>query len=170
VYGGPGADLIACGAGADIAFADATDKVAKDCETVRGLPAKPPAPPPPPPPPLVKPGHYASVGDNVSFDVAADGVTMSNLSVVRIVTPCQPPGLRLVVPVAVTSSITIQPDKTFAVDFQAATGLMPKLSIRGAFDGTGNVSGTLSIHVSADLGAHYECDSGAIAWTASLQQ
>jgi Ca2+-binding RTX toxin-like protein len=36
--GGPGADVLACGPGHDTALADAADKVAADCETVRGLP------------------------------------------------------------------------------------------------------------------------------------
>ena len=42
LVGGPGADTLVCGPGRDQAMADAKDKVAKDCEVVKGLP-KPPA-------------------------------------------------------------------------------------------------------------------------------
>jgi hypothetical protein len=42
LVGGPGADTLVCGPGRDQATADAKDKVAKDCEVVRGLP-KPPS-------------------------------------------------------------------------------------------------------------------------------
>jgi Calx-beta domain/RTX calcium-binding nonapeptide repeat (4 copies) len=41
LVGGPGADMLLCGPGRDQATADPKDKVAKDCEVVRGLP-KPP--------------------------------------------------------------------------------------------------------------------------------
>ena len=36
--GGPGADTIVCGAGVDTVLADAADKIAADCENVKGLP------------------------------------------------------------------------------------------------------------------------------------
>jgi hypothetical protein len=42
--GGQGADRIACGAGVDTVHADKSDKVADDCEVVKGLPAPPPPP------------------------------------------------------------------------------------------------------------------------------
>lgn len=38
LVGGPGADTVVCGAGVDMVVADATDKVAADCEKVTGLP------------------------------------------------------------------------------------------------------------------------------------
>jgi hypothetical protein len=38
ITGGPGADTIVCGPGRDLAAADATDKIAADCETVQGVP------------------------------------------------------------------------------------------------------------------------------------
>ena len=38
VVGGPGADKLACGPGRDTAMADAQDKPAADCETIKGLP------------------------------------------------------------------------------------------------------------------------------------
>lgn len=38
VVGGPGADKLQCGPGRDTAMADARDKPAADCETIKGLP------------------------------------------------------------------------------------------------------------------------------------
>jgi hypothetical protein len=52
--GGVGADTLQCGPGRDTAIRDVPDKVARDCEVVRGpkpVPPPPPSPPPPPPPP-----------------------------------------------------------------------------------------------------------------------
>jgi hypothetical protein len=54
LVGGVGADTLQCGPGRDTAIRDVPDKVAKDCEVVRGpkpVPPPPPTPPPPPPPP-----------------------------------------------------------------------------------------------------------------------
>ena len=70
LVGGPGADRLSCGAGRDTARGDARDKIAADCEVVKGVPttqpppATPPPPTPPPPPPTppyvgpVAPGSY----------------------------------------------------------------------------------------------------------------
>lgn len=44
-YPGPGIDTISCGAGVDRVFADAKDRVTRDCEVV----TRPTVPPPPPP-------------------------------------------------------------------------------------------------------------------------
>jgi hypothetical protein len=44
LVGGPGADRLSCGAGRDIARGDARDRIAADCEVVKGVPT-PPAPP-----------------------------------------------------------------------------------------------------------------------------
>jgi pimeloyl-ACP methyl ester carboxylesterase len=53
--GGRGTDRLRCGPGRDTANADRRDRVAKDCEVVKGIPK-----PPPPPPPL--PGRKIDVG------------------------------------------------------------------------------------------------------------
>jgi hypothetical protein len=57
--GGRGTDRLMCGPGRDTANSDRSDRVAKDCESVKGIP-KPPPPPPPPPSPL--PGQKIDVG------------------------------------------------------------------------------------------------------------
>jgi pimeloyl-ACP methyl ester carboxylesterase len=56
--GGRGADTLKCGRGRDRANADRSDKVAKDCEVVKGITK----PPPPPPPPPRFPGQRIDVG------------------------------------------------------------------------------------------------------------
>lgn len=58
LVGGPGADALACGGGRDTAIADPRDRVATDCEVVKGLP-KPPLPQPPTAP---LPGQKIDVG------------------------------------------------------------------------------------------------------------
>ena len=64
LVGGGGADTLRCGPGRDTATRDVRDKVASDCEVVRGPkpvpPAPPPAPAPPPPPPPPAPGAPAT--------------------------------------------------------------------------------------------------------------
>ena len=42
LVGGPGADKLSCGAGQDTARGDAKDKIAADCEVVKGVPAADP--------------------------------------------------------------------------------------------------------------------------------
>ena len=58
--GGRGADRLECGRGRDRANADRSDRVAKDCEVIRGI-TRPPPPPPLPPPPT-RPGRKIDVG------------------------------------------------------------------------------------------------------------
>ena len=61
LVGGPGTDTLACGGGRDTANADASDRVATDCEVVTGIAESPP-PPVPPPPPAPLPGQKIDVG------------------------------------------------------------------------------------------------------------
>jgi hypothetical protein len=51
LVGGIGADTLRCGPGRDTAIRDLPDRVARDCEVVRGPRPTPPPPPPPPTPP-----------------------------------------------------------------------------------------------------------------------
>jgi Ca2+-binding RTX toxin-like protein len=64
LVGGAGADTLRCGAGRDRVTRDVSDRVAADCEVVRGpqpAPPQPPHPPqPPPPPPPPSPGASAN--------------------------------------------------------------------------------------------------------------
>lgn len=55
LVGGRGADTLRCGSGRDTAIRDVQDRVARDCEIVRGPKPAPPPPPPLPPPPAPPP-------------------------------------------------------------------------------------------------------------------
>jgi lysophospholipase L1-like esterase len=68
LVGGVGADVLRCGPGRDTAVRDVPDKVASDCEVVRGPRPVPPAPPSPPPPAV---GLYVAVGDSIAVGVGA---------------------------------------------------------------------------------------------------
>lgn len=56
--GGPGSDRLSCGPGRDTANADAKDRVGSDCESVKGIPKRPPPPPPPLPGKKIDVGGY----------------------------------------------------------------------------------------------------------------
>jgi pimeloyl-ACP methyl ester carboxylesterase len=58
--GGRGADRLKCGRGRDRANADRRDRVAKDCEVLKGITKRPPPPPVAPPP--ARPGRKIDVG------------------------------------------------------------------------------------------------------------
>ncbi len=158
ITGGSGADRIACGGGDDVVFADASDKVANDCETVKGLA---------PPPPLVTPGHYAALGDFLTFDVSTDGMSVLNFFV-RANTPCEPPTLFLFLPLTVSDAIPIKPDRSFETTAAIAKPPGTTLAVNGSFDNAGNASGTVTIHASLDVGKHYECN-GTLPWIATLK-
>ncbi len=55
LVGGAGADTLRCGPGRDSVTRDAEDRVANDCEVVRGPKPAPPSPVPPGPPPVPPP-------------------------------------------------------------------------------------------------------------------
>ncbi len=131
----------------------------------------PPPPLPPPPPPLATPGHYASDGGILSFDVGADGRTITNVVEVRILLGCQPPNVRITAPVSAPGPFPIQEDKSFSVDYSNPTGTgKPHLTVSGTFDAAGNASGTLTIQASLDIGTqHYDCGGSPFAWTATRQ-
>ena len=59
LVGGVGADALRCGPGRDTAVRDMPDKVATDCEVVRGPRPGPPPPPPEPSPPPAPPAPGA---------------------------------------------------------------------------------------------------------------
>jgi hemolysin type calcium-binding protein len=76
LVGGAGADTLRCGTGRDTATRDKRDKVARDCEVVRG-PASdsPPTPTPAPPPPSAPPVPGASATYVFGPEVTSAGQT-----------------------------------------------------------------------------------------------
>jgi Ca2+-binding RTX toxin-like protein len=182
LVGGPGADTLSCGPGNDTARGDAKDKIAKDCEIVKGVPttSPPPSTPPPtaPPPPAVTPvtpGSYKGLldGNFVFFDVTSD----------RVVTGFRSNYIRedcnnnLYIYGTVdwgTSRFPITADGSFSAS-STGSGTVDNApatfthSLTGHFDGT-NVTGTYAASAQFDYqGAHYVCTSGTKTWTATLQ-
>jgi hypothetical protein len=77
------------------------------------------------------------------------------------------------VPIALTTNLTFSLSGTFVINI-IGTPSIPNanatVNINGAFDASGNVSGTLEVHVSGNdtNGTHYECDSGAVSFSGKL--
>jgi hypothetical protein len=182
LVGGPGADRLSCGAGQDTARGDAQDKVAADCEIVKGVPpTEPPAPPAPPPPPQPPPatpvtsGSYKGLldGNFVFFDITSD----------RMVTGFRSNYLRedcngnLYIygtldwgtsrfPIAADGTFSVSGTGTGTVDNGPATFTD---SVSGKVDGTtvtGTVTGTADFTYQ---GTRYQCSSGVKSYTATLQ-
>jgi Ca2+-binding RTX toxin-like protein len=181
VVGGPGADALSCGSGQDMARGDAQDKVAKDCEIVRGVPApEPPAPPPLPPPPApppaapVTPGSYQGLldGNYIFFDVRPDR-TIANFRSNYIQENCDQGGYvygtvnwgPTAYPISADGSFSFSARGEGTIDDAPATFID---EVTGRFDGTA-VTGTYTGSSEFDYdGTHFKCTSGARTWTASL--
>lgn len=124
------------------------------------------------PPGLVPNGHYTgttSQGEAVSFTAMADGLHLTSLSITGDMT-CSPNGTVSFTTTA--SSVTVALSGIFDL-----TGTGPitqtgyagswSASMHGVFAATGLVSGTYQAHVSLSVPGAYECDTGAVTWTAS---
>jgi Calx-beta domain/RTX calcium-binding nonapeptide repeat (4 copies) len=114
------------------------------------------------------PGHYngpITSGGNIDFDVAADGHTVSGLTMLLHVSCDNPAGSGLY-SLGWTSTPTIRPDLTFD-----ASGSGPGITValQGKFDPTTNTAtGSLHVHIGYDDGgSHFECDTGDTKWTAA---
>lgn len=151
--GGPGADVIQCGPGRDLVYADASDRVAKNCEVVHRGPV------PLPPGALARPGAYR--GANVRFQVQGDGRTIASLHV-DFAGECPPLG-RAQIAVADSGPWSIDQNRAFSVDENG--GGSAHLVLGGAFAGDA-ASGTFDLHVTSSAG---ECDTGAVPWSAKHQ-
>ena len=182
LVGGAGADRLTCGAGRDIARGDARDRVAADCEVVKGIPAapapSPPAPPPPPPPPPaspVTPGNYQGLldGNFVFFTILPDR-TVTGFRSNYLREDCNDNVYIYGTLDWGTSRFPIAADGTFSVS-STGTGTVDNEpasftdSVTGRIAGTtvtGTVSGTAEF---TSGGTRYSCASGARAYTATLQ-
>jgi hemolysin type calcium-binding protein len=181
LVGGPGADRLACGAGLDVARGDAQDKIAKDCETVKGVPTTqpppttPPPPPPPPPATPVTPGTYKGLleGNFIFFEVGGDR-TISGFRSNYIREDCEQGGYiygtvgwgTTKYPIAADGTFSFGGPSTGTVDDGPATFFD---EVKGRFDGntvTGTIIGTAEFDYD---GTHYKCSSGTKSWTATLE-
>lgn len=183
LVGGPGADTLLCGPGKDVASGDAKDKIGKDCETVKGVPAPvPPVPPTPPPAPQPPPavavtvGNYQGLidGNSLFFTVASDrSVWLFRSNYIR-----EDCNNNLYISGTISwgvSRFPIAADGTFSAS-GTGTGTIDNApatftdSLTGRFDGSNNVTGTYTASAVFDYqGTHYTCTSGSKTWTASLQ-
>ena len=183
LVGGPGADRLSCGAGKDTARGDATDKVSKDCEIVRGIPTTPPPPPPPPPPPASAPvtaGQYkgATQNGNFVFFTVTPARTITSFRVNDLPDPCQPGGSLSGGEDFGGSTFPIGADGSFA-----AQGNFDGSQVNGDFELThwdGKITGLFNTATSANgtilmnyqfnyKGTHFTCSSGQITWSVTLQ-
>jgi len=114
--------------------------------------------------PTASPGHYngsISGSGNIDFDVAADGHTVSELSLVVYIS-CDN-GAAGLIRLTLDGTATIGPDLTFRITGQNADNGF-SAALDGKFDNAANTaSGTLQIHLTYQ-GA--SCDTGASTWTA----
>jgi hypothetical protein len=137
-----------------------------------------PAPPEPPapPPPAAAPGHYVGkTADNElwTFDIGADGLSLTNLQTGQINESCDPPaylsGGNLTfpgpTPVARDGSWAITTTVTGTIE---GVPLTDSIKITGKIAG-GTASGTYRIDTGFTLsnGQGYSCSSGDQTWTAS---
>jgi Calx-beta domain/RTX calcium-binding nonapeptide repeat (4 copies) len=115
--------------------------------------------------PTATSGHYngpISSGGNIDFDVAADGRTVSGLTMLLYIS-CDN-GAAGLLPLQLTTTVPIGPDLAFDA---SGSGTDISVVLKGKFDNVANTAtGTLQIHLNYQ-GA--SCDTGAVTWTANRQ-
>ena len=186
LVGGPGVDRLTCGPGRDTARGDAQDRVGADCEVVRGVPTTPPppsAPPAPPAPPPVSPvtaGNYQGQTQNGNFvflTVSANR-SFTGLRINDLPAQCNG-GLSLTGGEDFGSNVfPIRDDGTFEAagswDGSQVSGDVEWTHwdgrVAGRFESATSISATIVMNYGLKYqGAAYQCSSGEIRWTATLQ-
>jgi hypothetical protein len=147
LVGGPGVDHFSCGGGRDVVYTNEASGVSRDCEIVHR--SKTPVA-------GVVTGSYR--GDTISFDLLADGKTISNLKI-EFTGNCS--GANTRIQVADSGPFTVKSDRTFAIEEQQANGATVK--VNGVFQSGGVATGTFEVHTTV---AEVTCDTGTVAWTA----
>jgi RTX calcium-binding nonapeptide repeat (4 copies) len=162
LVGGAGADRLVCGLGRDTAQADARDKVASDCEIVRGLVPPPQAPP-------AAPGLYCGPTSQdllICFEVAGGASAERTIPTMRLTVQmaCEP-SRQLFYSFEIRSHVTVRSDRTFIAPVSLA-GFAAV--VQGEFDSVGtSATGSLTVQFAEQqAGVRYECDSGAVSWQA----
>jgi Ca2+-binding RTX toxin-like protein len=150
LVGGPGVDHFSCGGGRDVVYTNAAGGVSRDCEIVHRARTTPT------PPPALVTGNYK--GDVVSFDLAADAKTISNL---KIDFSGQCSGASTRIQVADSGPFAVHADRTVAIDEQKSNG--DSLKLNGTFQSGGTATGTFELRTT--LGG-VACDTGSVRWTA----
>jgi len=137
-------------------------------------PSNPPPPPtnPPPPPPPVRPATYAgttSQGKALTFDVSADGTTVSNINTTIDLNCTEVQGFTVTLPLQSSGTFPINSDLTFdATEHDVASdGTTLDITFHGQMTATAGGSGTLRVDVSNIPNVPGICSTGDTTWTAS---
>ena len=113
--------------------------------------------------PTAPPGHYngpITSGGNIDFDVAADGHTVSGMTMLIYIS-CDN-GAAGLLSIRWPGTVPIAPDLSFDA---SGSGQNSKVALKGKFDNATNVAtGTLQVHLDYQ-GA--SCDTDATTWTAA---
>jgi hypothetical protein len=159
LVGGAGADRLLCGPGRDVARADSSDKVGRDCEVVKGLvPSLP-----------TTSGTYCGVTSqdmSICLDVEVSGLGVQIVSGIRLTvqTSCDPPR-QAAFNYKLMTRAALQRDRAFgsSVSFAGLSAV-----VEGSFEASKtSASGTLRVRAQENRsGVMYECDSGDVAWAA----
>lgn len=189
LVGGLGVDTLSCGPGRDTASGDAKDRIAKDCEVVKGVPkpqppvppAPPPLPPPAPPPvtPLT-PGTYqgATQNGNFVFLIVSSDRSFTGFRINDLPAECDGGGTLAGGEDFGDSRFPIGDDGTFEaegtwdgsivqgdVEFTHWDG-----RIAGRFESATSLTGTIVMNYGLKYqGSALRCSSGEIRWSATLR-
>ena len=119
------------------------------------------------------PGHYTGTtaqGESFAFDVAGDGMSISNLSTRVNFSDCDAP-LRSFrgLPFNVAGPIPVGLDRTISGSVSGGPPALPASgSIQGSFDAADKASGTLTITLNGNIaGITVNCRSGPLTWSAA---
>ena len=190
LVGGPGADRLSCGAGQDVAKGDAKDKIAGDCEVVKGVPAaEPPStepppvgPPPPPTAPKAQPGIYCGntvEGPPLCITTNPDATALVSLRTSSLLDCTDPVQFRFEFTIGFTGTLAVQPsDLSFQLGvLGSADGLEPDhehaddvLHPRQVHT-DGKATGQLAVtSLSFDYaGYHFNCTQNPVDWSVNRQ-
>ena len=160
---GAGRDIVYCGTGRDTVHADLLDAVAKDCEVVKR------------PAPAVA-GRYeglSSQNERVSFEVLADGQSVTRFRINSVNQSCQPPDqLSISGPLEfATGAARVATTRTFGYAYSgpgtvSGSPATFEIAVRGTFSGT-TATGTARFDMKfASEGTEFSCSSGEVTWTA----
>ncbi len=168
--GGAGADRIVCGAGKDTVVADASDKVAKDCETVK-------RPKPAPKPANVVPGRYCgftSQGKSICFTITPDRRSFAEGHFGARV-DCTPESTYEWT-IDFPDKTALKPDGSFEysvahVEANSEVAGLVGSYVRGTVDDAGSAEGVM--HLSSisftKTGTSYSCETADATWSAKKQ-
>ena len=151
LVGGPGVDHFSCGGGRDVVYTNTSGGVSRDCEIVHRARTTTPGPPP-----SLVTGDYK--GDVISFRLAADARTISNL---KIDFSGQCSGANTRIQVADSGPFSVRADGTFAIAVQKSNGDTTKVD--GTIGSGGVAKGTFELHARA---GGVSCNTGTVGWTA----